>query len=936
VLDPARRPGAWARNTRLAEDADSGEAQWRLALLAMARQPAPESESPGRVHAARAVGSAPELLRYRTLRAIVMNDAASTRAERDAAAWLGTVRAVRAIDPGLPRALIWEALHAFREQGMPLRALELVELARLRAPHSLSLGSLRAELLRSLDQPALAQAEARALLARSEVVLQPALCLDLLERVPVPAAERAARLEELLAEEAGARVLRLSHEQRALSSADAAGDWSMELYRALVERDPWSVQARLTSARLLLVQDRPSEALALLDEALELAPERAVLERYRARAHLQRGDHEAAIDALERQLELDYSAADERRLLEHLRENLGAPFHEAYQEPLADVLARAGTRHPGASRELLLRRLVIEVQPDGTAKRYQREVHRVNTESGARDLDRFVLSARVGTQEVRLLSARVQHPDGSVEEARTGRSGRSGRLPVDLPPISVGDLVDLEWRLDDLRPSFFGRTFGLRTSFVGDADLPLNESEVVLLSSPELPLYHQLRNVELEPVVEALEGGRTRTRWTLTDWAPRRRESPMPPTLEWMPILEASSYADWQALGAWWWDLIEEEIRVSNEMSAFVAELTGELETPLERLRALYDFVVTDVRYNAWEFGVHGYQPYSAPVIFSRRFGDCKDKAILLRALLSEVDIECFPVLIDSQRVRAAEDHGLALVQHFNHVIAWVPEQEGIPAMYLDGTARLHPLEVLPASDLGAAVVIVKPDGVQEARIPFPSAEVNQLMLDIEIDLAASGPSPTVIERRARGTFDPAERRLWAGGEQERAEVAERIAGELYGALDGATSVQTSQVEALSGETWARIECAPETIGRASEGGIELPVVPSRMDFFSTLASESARSLDLVLSAPAVHERRLVYQLPDGAGVEELPPAVAHETEDASYSWGATLDGNALTIIERFSMKSQRVPPERYPALRELLRELEATQSASIHVELQP
>ena len=68
----------------------------------------------------------------------------------------------------------------------------------------------------------------------------------------------------------------------------------------------------------------------------------------------------------------------------------------------------------------------------------------------------------------------------------------------------------------------------------------------------------------------------------------------------------------------------------------------------------------------------------------------------------------------------------------------------------------------------------------------------------------------------------------------------------------------------------------------------------------------------------------------------QLEAAVAHETEDASYSWGATLDGNALTIIERFSMKSQRVPPERYPALRELLRELEATQSASIHVELQP
>ena len=411
----------------------------------------------------------------------------------------------------------------------------------------------------------------------------------------------------------------------------------------------------------------------------------------------------------------------------------------------------------GASRDLLLRRLVVEVQPDGTAKRYQREVHRVHTESGARDLDRFVLSARPGSQQARLLQGLVRHADGSEERARTGRSGRNGRLGVDLPPIQAGDVVDLEWRLDDLRPTFFGRTFGLRSSFVSNPDLGCKQSEIVLVETPELPLVHHLRNVELEPVVEQLDDGRTRHRWTLLEWRPRRRESPSPPSEEWLPILEASSYQNWEELGSWWWNLIEEEIRVSPEMSAYVREATAELDTPLGKLRALYDFVVTEVRYNAWEFGVHGYEPYSAPVIFSRRFGDCKDKAILLRALCSEVGIECYPVLIDSQGIRAREDHSLALVQHFNHVIAYVPEQDGIPAMYLDGTARLHPLEVLPSSDLGAAVVIVRPDGVDEARIAFPPAEVNRLELDVTIDLRSDAPRARV-ERRAHGTFDAAER----------------------------------------------------------------------------------------------------------------------------------------------------------------------------------
>ena len=52
-----------------------------------------------------------------------------------------------------------------------------------------------------------------------------------------------------------------------------------------------------------------------------------------------------------------------------------------------------------------------------------------------------------------------------------------------------------------------------------------------------------------------------------------------------------------------------------------------------QRIAAIYRFVTTDVRYEAWEFGVHGYKPYSTSVIYERRHGDCKDKATLLASL---------------------------------------------------------------------------------------------------------------------------------------------------------------------------------------------------------------------------------------------------------------------------------------------------------------
>ena len=72
---------------------------------------------------------------------------------------------------------------------------------------------------------------------------------------------------------------------------------------------------------------------------------------------------------------------------------------------------------------------------------------------------------------------------------------------------------------------------------------------------------------------------------------------------------------------------------------------------------AIARFVGQEIRYNSWPFGTHGYEPFSAATIFERRFGDCKDKSILMRQMLKEIGVEAVPVLINAEcgaRERAA------------------------------------------------------------------------------------------------------------------------------------------------------------------------------------------------------------------------------------------------------------------------------------------
>ncbi|MEE8468671.1 MAG: DUF3857 domain-containing protein, partial [Planctomycetota bacterium] len=928
------RPGAWERFAR----GTDAESLFRRALLEIQHRDAPRHLRPGSDSIRRACESTPGKVRYDLLHISTLRERGALRQEEDVNPWLAAIDAALQRHGDLPALLLWRARHSWENQPTYRRALELVGRALAGNPDSLEARAVAIMLLGRMGQKSLAQAAQRQLAADPALRQRPGMALEIARRLRPSDALRGPLLESAAAAGLGDALDLLASADR-LRDEDRTAAATLDVLRTKLALHPWSTTARRAAAETLVAQGHAREALVVLQEALGLAPERAALHRWRARAYLALGDTELAALALEEELAYEYGADDERRLLEHLRATGGVAFHTAFQEPLAQVLERRAGDTPAdpkvSAREILLQRTVVEVNPDGTAKRYHRTVERVLSEAGARELDRRGWRAWSGEEEVRLLSATVQHPDGSQEQGRTGRSGRRGFVQVDLPPLAVGDIVDLEWRRDDLRPSFFGSYFGLDAPLTPHPGLPVRESEVVLIVPDSFPLYFHERGFEQGlRTSESWGASQTLYRWHIEDLEPRRLELLMPPSVEDAPAVQASSYASWEEFGAWWWNLIEDEIRVSPEMRQKVTELTAGAETRMQEVRAIYDFVVTDVRYNAWEFGVHGYQPYSAPVIFSRRFGDCKDKAILLRALLSVADIEAWPVLIRAEGRRFEEDHTLAMVGHFNHCIAWLPEQEGVPAMYLDGTARLHPLDVLPSSDNGARVVIVRDDGVQEARVPFTNAAQNIIRHRIRVDLTGRDGPRVEYERISEGIHDPRDRHHFTGSDEERVEKAEALLTSMFGALRGEPQSEFPDFEDLSQTVRIRFETGVEKVSRPVPGGFELPTTFDALDLLRGLASETQRETDLLLGVSWSRETEIEYVLGQGHTVAELPEPVELRAPDATYRRTVERTTSGVRVHEVFTLDTHRVTTEHYDAFRALCRGVDDAQRATLRVEV--
>ena len=81
-----------------------------------------------------------------------------------------------------------------------------------------------------------------------------------------------------------------------------------------------------------------------------------------------------------------------------------------------------------------------------------------------------------------------------------------------------------------------------------------------------------------------------------------------------------------------------------------MAELTTGKSDQLDKMKALAAYAQQQVRYVAIEVGIGGFQPHFANDVLKHEYGDCKDKVTLLSAMLREIGIESYYVLINTHR----------------------------------------------------------------------------------------------------------------------------------------------------------------------------------------------------------------------------------------------------------------------------------------------
>lgn len=269
---------------------------------------------------------------------------------------------------------------------------------------------------------------------------------------------------------------------------------------------------------------------------------------------------------------------------------------------------------------------------------------------------------------------------------------------VFLKDVRPGDVVDFAYTLEGQNPILQGRLVDhLELAY----SMPVSRIRHRVLFPRSRTLYYKGHHTVLAPRIT--EGDSRIYEWEQRDVPALLSEEDVPGWFETAPWIQLTEFATWGEVARWASDLFAAPGPPAAELRQLAApwQTAGSEEA---KARAAVRMVQDEVRYLGIEIGPNSHQPHPPLQVLSQRFGDCKDKALLLATLLRELGIEARPALVNT-RVEHGLDEWLPTPFAFDHAIVFATV--GGKPLWIDATQ----------SEQGGPLTAVEPPAFERALL---------------------------------------------------------------------------------------------------------------------------------------------------------------------------------------------------------------------------
>jgi cellulose synthase operon protein C len=714
----------------------------------------------------------------------------------------------------------------------------------------------------------------------------------------------------------------------------------LELLRQGIELTPYDEELYQDYIEALWGNQRVAEARLAIQNYLEIFPNSPRLNELAGLMAEKAGDVELAKGYYQRVLEL----SPQNQTVSERLDSLSPPqddYYRPYKVNAADIITPPIPPEllKQAQAIVLLNQDVHRLNHDGTSRITRHQVIKILDEEGAQMNNTQGILFSPDLDKLKVINARVISPDGS-EWNTTNYNDRSVSDPnrklfynyiyrlYHFPHVSAGMIIDFEYSLESGAEKLYGGAFS--DYHVFGAQYPTLQSEYIVIAPKTVQFYEKgYRGVPAPQISERMNGTETVHRYIMRDLPAVPVEDASPPQSELLPEIRISSFGTWEQIGKWYWGLAHDRIKPTPELEKLCSTLMA--AAPENGAMIFSSYAASQIRYVGLELGISGYLPRTITEIFSSRYGDCKDKAVLLVTMLGTIGQKADVSLLATNNSSFVVDPDFPTIGIFNHAIVALPKGKD-ELHFTDPTAEFNGLNELPWSDQGVWALVVDEGNYRLVKIPPYSPAENSDVANTEISLNTDG-SAYGHRSLSYGPINSPMQRERFSQPAARQSLLEEF-WSYYWAGSKLTNLNFSDTSNLNEPVSISYDVKIPHFSYPTGGIMRLPITLFTRAPGQRWAGTTTRKLPLLLGSPTRIMDNLTYHLPEGAQIEQIPANIDLKTAFGEFHINTTVVGLTVQIEYILQIDKSEIKPEEYADFRNAMLQIDKAETDRLLVRI--
>ena len=382
---------------------------------------------------------------------------------------------------------------------------------------------------------------------------------------------------------------------------------------------------------------------------------------------------------------------------------------------------------------------------------------------------------------------------------------------------------------------------------------------------------------------------------------------------------------NWLEFGDWINDaLLEGRNEVTEETKQEVLGITANLDDPIEKAKAVFQFVQENTRYISVQVGIGGVQPIPALEVDQLKYGDCKGLTNYTKSLLEVVGVTSYYCIVEAGREIIDLEDDFASLEQGNHIILAIPTDGD--TVWLDCTSQLHPFNFIGDFTDNRNVLVVKPSGSEIVKTQLYVDSSNYQLTTADIKLKADGSFASKINRKTRGLqYDD---RFYI---ERRANDKVNEYYKYHWSYINNLEILGYKFHNNKVDVEFTEDVDVEASAYASVSGDRLLFKPNVFNQNSYVPTRyRSRKMPIDISRGYLDEDIFKVEIPEGFEIEALPENIEIKNKFGEYHFEISTSDNIITYKRKLFLKKGQYPNTDYKNYRDFRKQISKADNSKI------